>query len=138
MGLLGFGRKPVVGGVILSANRTHFLAAQRSYPPALAGKWELPGGKSEPGESPQNTLKRELMEELGIRVNVLERLSGSENVPNSDLRLQVWVVQLAGGTPRLIEGHRKIEWLSKETLNSVNWLPSNRRFVAQIPRFLAG
>lgn len=135
MGLFGSGRKPVVGGVVLSKDGATFLAAQRSYPPKLAGKWELPGGKSERGERPQNTLKRELMEELGIRVNVLRKLSGSENI-GDDLKLQVWVAQLVSGTPRLIEGHRQVKWLDASDLWSVDWLPSNRRFVQQIPQHL--
>lgn len=136
MGLFGSGRKPVVGGVVLSRDGATFLAAQRSYPPALAGRWELPGGKSNPGERPQDTLKRELMEELGIRVNVTQKLSGSVNVPNSELKLEVWVAQLTGGTPRLIEGHRQVKWLTKQQLWSVNWLDSNKGFVRQIPTFL--
>lgn len=136
MRLFGSGRKPVVGGVVLSKDGATFLAAQRSYPPKLAGKWELPGGKSEPGERPQDTLKRELMEELGIRVNVLRKLSGSENI-GDDLKLQVWVAQLTGGTPRLIEGHRQVKWLNASQLWAVDWLPSNRRFVQQIPQNLA-
>lgn len=136
MGLFGSGRKPVVGGVVLSRDGATFLAAQRSYPPALAGRWELPGGKSEPNERPQDTLKRELMEELGIRVNVLRKLSGSVNVPNSELKLQVWVAQLVSGTPRLIEGHKQVKWLNAAQLWSVNWLDSNKSFVRQIPDLL--
>lgn len=136
MGLFGSGRRPVVGGVVLSRDGATFLAAQRSYPPALAGRWELPGGKSEPSEKPQDTLKRELMEELGIRVNVLRKLSGAVNVPNSELKLQVWVAQHLNGTPRLIEGHRQIKWLTKDQLWSVNWLDSNKSFVRQIPDLL--
>lgn len=136
MSLFGSGRKPVVGGVILSPDGATFLAAQRSYPPALAGRWELPGGKSEPGEKPKDTLKRELMEELGIRVNVLRKLSGSVDVPNSELRLQVWVAQLVSGTPRLIEGHRQVKWLTASQLWSVNWLDSNKSFVRQVPTHL--
>jgi ADP-ribose pyrophosphatase len=136
MGLFGSGRRPVVGGVVLSRDGATFLAAQRSYPPALAGRWELPGGKSEPRERPQDTLKRELMEELGIRVNVLQKLSGSVNVPNSELKLQVWSAQLISGTPRLIEGHRQVRWLTVDELWSVNWLDSNKSFVRQIPNLL--
>jgi len=137
MGLFGSGRKPVVGGVVLSRDGATFLAAQRSYPPALAGRWELPGGKSEPRERPQDTLARELMEELGIRVNVLRKLDGSVNVPNSELKLQVWLAQLTGGTPRLIEGHRQVRWLTADQVWSVNWLDSNKSFVRQIPNLLS-
>lgn len=138
MGLFGIGgRKPVVGSVVLHRDGARFLAAQRNYPAALSGRWELPGGKSEPGETPQQTLRRELKEELGISVDVVRRLNGTVNVPNSNLRLQVWVVKHTGGTPRLIEGHSQIKWLTKAELWSVNWLDSNRGFVRQIPQFLA-
>ncbi len=137
MGLFGIGgRKPVVGAVILHRDGTRFLAAQRNYPAALKGRWELPGGKSEKGESPQQTLKRELREELGIDVSVGRQLNGTVNVPNSDLKLQVWVVHHTGGTPRLIEGHSQIKWLGKDNLWSVNWLDSNKGFIKQIPPYL--
>jgi 8-oxo-dGTP diphosphatase len=136
MGLFGIGRKPVVGAVILHRDGTRFLAAKRNYPAALTGRWELPGGKSEGNESPQATLRRELMEELGITVNVIKRLNGSVNVPNSDLRLQVWVVKHTGGAPRLIEGHSEIRWLTFHDMWDVNWLDSNERFVQQIPALL--
>lgn len=135
MGLFGSGRRTVVGSVILGHGGNKFLAAERSYPPALAGQWELPGGKSDPGEKPRDTIQRELMEELGIRVTVLRKLSGQQNI-GTDLRLQVWVVQLTGGTPRLIEGHRSVRWLDADTLWSVKWLKSNVKFVEQIPRHL--
>lgn len=138
MGLFGIGgRKPVVGSVVLHRDGTRFLAAQRNYPASLNGRWELPGGKSEPGESPQETLRRELKEELGINVTVVRALNGKVNVPNSDLKLEVWVVRHTGGTPRLIEGHSQIKWLTKDELWSVNWLDSNKSFVRQIPQHLA-
>lgn len=136
MGLFGGGRKPVVGSVILHRDGTRFLAAQRNYPAALAGRWELPGGKSERGETPPQTLRRELQEELGISVEVLARLNGTENIGTS-LKLEVWVVRHTGGTPRLIEGHSQIRWLTKDNLWSVNWLDSNKRFVRQVPQHLS-
>jgi 8-oxo-dGTP diphosphatase len=128
-------RKPVVGGVILSPDGTKFLAARRNYPPKLAGLWELPGGKSESGERPQDTLRRELREELGITVTVLKKLSGHADI-GDELRLQVWVARLTVGTPRLIEGHSQVKWLNVSTMWSVNWLTSNKKFVEQIPRHL--
>lgn len=139
MGLLNFGgRKPVVGSVVLHRDGTRFLAAQRNYPAALNGRWELPGGKPEQGEGPQTALKRELREELGIDVQVVRQLTGKVNVPNSNLKLQIWVVRHTGGTPRLIEGHSQIKWLTRDNLWSVNWLDSNKSFVRQIPPFLGG
>lgn len=135
MGLFGSGRKPVVGAVILHRTQSQFLAAKRNYPASLAGRWELPGGKSEGNESPQATLRRELQEELGIQVNVVRRLNGSANI-GKDLKLQIWVVKHTGGTPRLIEGHSEIRWLDLYSMWSVPWLDSNRSFLRQVPALL--
>ena len=64
----------MVAGAVLRPGR--LLAARRSAPPELAGRWELPGGKVEPGESPRQALVRELREELGIETEPLERIAG--------------------------------------------------------------
>lgn len=65
----------VVGGALCHDGR--LLAARRSAPPELAGRWELPGGKTEPGESVPEALVRELREELGVETQALERIPGS-------------------------------------------------------------
>jgi 8-oxo-dGTP diphosphatase len=64
----------VVAGAVYDQGR--LLAARRSAPPELAGRWELPGGKLEPGESGEQALVRELREELGVETEPLERIPG--------------------------------------------------------------
>ncbi len=62
----------VVAGAVIRDGRV--LLAQRTRPPELAGRWELPGGKAEPGESAEQALARELWEELGIEVRGADRI----------------------------------------------------------------
>lgn len=67
----------VVVGAALFDDGGRLLAARRSAPPELAGRWELPGGKVEPGERPDAALVRELREELGVDAETVERVPGS-------------------------------------------------------------
>lgn len=65
----------VVAAALQESGR--LLAARRSAPPELAGRWELPGGKVEPGEDPKRALVRELREELGIAAELVAPVPGS-------------------------------------------------------------
>lgn len=123
----------VVGGAVFDQGR--LLAARRSAPPELAGRWELPGGKAEPGETPQQTLVRELREELGVEVRPLERLPG-EWALKPGYVLQVWTAELCSGEPRPLEDHDELRWLTPDRVNEVDWLDEDRPAVAEAIRRL--
>lgn len=110
------------------------LAARRTSPPALAGRWELPGGKVEPGESPAEALARELKEELGIAATVVGWLDGSVPI-SDDLELRVAIVT-ADGEPEPIE-HDRLAWLAIDELQDVDWLDSDRPFLAHLRRVMS-
>lgn len=115
---------------------TLVLAGRRSSPADLAGRWELPGGKVEPGESPQAALHRELAEELGVTVRLGELLVG----PLDDgawqlrpgLRMLVWWAELATGTPSPLQDHDELRLLTRAQLHDIPWLSSNRDLVRAV------
>lgn len=118
--------KLVVGAAIVAAGR--LLAARRSTPPALAGLWEFPGGKVEPGESPEQALVRECDEELGVRIEV-GSLLGEVAVPVGILR--VYRASLVAGRPTARE-HAELRWLAADELFDVPWIPVDLELVQQL------
>jgi 8-oxo-dGTP diphosphatase len=120
----------VVGGAVvddLDRPRT-LLAARRTEPPRLAGGWELPGGKVEPGEEPLAALHRELAEELGVRVEVGSELIAPDGVgwllPPAH-RMRVWLVRVIEGVPAPIEDHDALRTLHPGEWLDVGWLPAD-------------
>ncbi|MER5765485.1 (deoxy)nucleoside triphosphate pyrophosphohydrolase [Streptomyces sp. NPDC002082] len=124
----------VVGGALCHEGR--LLAARRSAPPELAGRWELPGGKAEPGESVPEALVRELREELGVETEALERIPGEWPL-KPGLVLHVWTARLLSGDPLPLEDHDELRWLRPEELDSVDWLDQDRPAVAEAGRRLS-
>ena len=89
---------------------TTLLAARRTEPPHLAGRWELPGGKVEPGEDPVSALRRELAEELGVEIEVGEELPGPDGADGGwplppRHRMRVWLARIRSGDPAPLEVH---------------------------------
>ncbi|KOV23868.1 DNA mismatch repair protein MutT [Streptomyces sp. XY413] len=123
----------VVGGALCHEGR--LLAARRTAPPELAGRWELPGGKAEPGESVPEALVRELREELGVETEPLERIPGEWPL-KPGLVLHVWTARLLSGVPAPLEDHDELRWLGPEELESVDWLDQDRPAVAEAGRRL--
>lgn len=118
-------RKPVVGAAILRAGTV--LAARRTSPPATAGRWEFPGGKVEPGETPQAAIVREIGEELGCTIKVTGWLDGSALIGRS-YELTVATAIIIDGTPEPHE-HDALRWLTGDALDEVDWLDSDRPFL---------
>ncbi|WP_329040325.1 (deoxy)nucleoside triphosphate pyrophosphohydrolase [Streptomyces sp. NBC_00178] len=125
----------VVAGAVCDGGR--LLAARRSAPPELAGRWELPGGKLEPGESGEQALVRELREELGVEAQPLERIPGEWPL-NPGYVLRVWMVRLVSGEPRPLEDHDELRWLDAGEADTVDWLDQDRPAVAEAVRRLRG
>jgi 8-oxo-dGTP diphosphatase len=109
----------VVAGAVLDRGR--LLAARRSAPPELAGRWELPGGKVEAGETPEQALVRELQEELGIEARPLDRVPGQWPLKPGWV-LQVWTARLIEGEPHPLQDHDALSWLTAAELWDVPWL----------------
>ncbi|MFJ8859870.1 (deoxy)nucleoside triphosphate pyrophosphohydrolase [Streptomyces sp. NPDC102451] len=123
----------VVAGAVCDGGR--LLAARRSAPPELAGRWELPGGKLEPGESGEQALVRELREELGVEAEPLERIPGEWPLKPGYV-LRVWTVRLLSGEPSPLEDHDELRWLAPEETDTVDWLDQDRPAVAEAARRL--
>ncbi|MFD5034227.1 (deoxy)nucleoside triphosphate pyrophosphohydrolase [Streptomyces sp. NPDC058405] len=123
----------VVAGAVYDRGR--LLAARRSAPPELAGRWELPGGKLEPGEGPEGALVRELREELGVETQPVERIPGEWPLKPGFV-LQVWTARLLSGEPRPLEDHDELRWLGPDEIHTVDWLDQDRPAVAEAARRL--
>jgi 8-oxo-dGTP diphosphatase len=126
----------VVGAALFDGGR--LLAARRSAPAELAGRWELPGGKVEKGETPEAELVRELREELGVDAEVVERVPGEWPL-RSPYVLQVWSAVLRPGStaPRALQDHDALRWLGPDEIWHVDWLdqdvPAVRETLSRVP-----
>ena len=123
----------VVGAAIISGGR--LLAAQRIEPPELAGWWEFPGGKVEARESDEDALVRECREELGVEIEVGERVGGDWPM-RADLVMRVWTARIVSGEARPLEDHSAIRWLGPDELYDVAWLPADLPVVAELRKYL--
>lgn len=121
-------RKVVVAAAIVRGGRV--LAARRSGPPELAGRWELPGGKAEPGEPPRDALEREVAEELGCEIEVTAWLQGATPIGETH-ELRAAVARLVRGEPEPTE-HDRVRWLSAAELDDVDWLEPDRPFLPEL------
>ncbi|MFE1952742.1 (deoxy)nucleoside triphosphate pyrophosphohydrolase [Streptomyces sp. NPDC059524] len=119
----------VVVAAALYDSAGRLLAARRSAPPELAGRWELPGGKVEPGEPPERALVRELREELGVAAEPVARVPGEWPLKPGYV-LRVWRTRLLSGEPEPLEDHDALRWLEPDEVWSVDWLDQDVPAVA--------
>lgn len=123
----------VVGAAVVRDGRV--LAAQRGHPPSLAGRWELPGGGVEAGESEADALARECREELALAVTVRERLGPDVGLPDGRV-LHVHVCD-ADGEPTARE-HRALAWVDADGLARLDWLDADRALLGDLADLLGG
>lgn len=129
----------VSGAVILrtnpETNQKEIFATQRGYGDYKDG-WEIPGGKLEPGETPEECIVREIREELATEVRV-ERILGvvDYDYPSFHLTMHCILCTIVSGKLQLLE-HEAAKWVNKETLRSVDWLPADRLILDKIEELL--
>lgn len=129
----------VSGAVILrtnpETNQKEIFATQRGYGDYKDG-WEFPGGKLEPGETPEECIVREIREELATEVRA-ERILGvvDYDYPTFHLTMHCILCTIVSGKLQLLE-HEAAKWVNKETLRSVDWLPTDQLILDKIEELL--
>ena len=127
----------VVCGVIENA-AGEFLACLRPAGKHLGGLWEFPGGKVDPGESPETALARELMEELAVEVEVGPPLDAvTWNYPDRTILLRPFHCRITGGELRALE-HEKLHWCAPEYFYELEWAPADLPILREILRSRTG
>ncbi len=129
----------VSGAVILrtnpQTNKKEIFATQRGYGDYKDG-WEIPGGKLEPGETPEACIVREIREELATEIKA-EKILGvvDYDYPNFHLTMHCILCTIVSGELKLLE-HEAARWLTKETLRTVDWLPADQLILDKIEEIL--
>lgn len=112
----------VVAAIIQKENK--ILATKRGYGEFI-NMWEFPGGKIESGETKEQALVREIKEELNIEINVDKFAIDIEyQYPNFYLFMSCFMCSIKEGSIELLE-HNDGKWITKEELNTLNWLPAD-------------
>ena len=122
-----------VVAAIIHDDEGRIFATQRGYGDFKDG-WEFPGGKMEPGESPEDALKREIWEELETRI-VVERLVKTVEweYPKFFLKMHCFWCHIESGS-LILKEHEAARWLTKDRLNTVAWLPADQDVVEVIKK----
>ena len=124
----------VVAAVIRDHDR--IFSTQRGYG-EFKGGWEFPGGKIEAHETPQEAIKREIMEELDTEIRVGKYIDTIEyDYPNFHLSMDCFACELAENQEITLLEHENAKWLTSENLRSVNWLPADVDVLEKVEKLL--
>lgn len=115
----------IVVGAVIKDDMGYVLAALRSDRMSLPGMWEFPGGKVESGEEKNTALIREIHEELGCEIQVLEEIADvTHEYEEITVRLITYLAIIESGIPTARE-HERVEWVHIKELPSYNWAPAD-------------
>ena len=121
----------VVAAVIIRDDG-RILVTQRLADAHLGGKWEFPGGKIEEGETPQEALVREMMEELNVRIKVQELVEiVNYDYPDFHLTMHCFLCKIISGD-MILKEHTSARWLTKDHINEVDWLPADKDLIEKL------
>ena len=125
----------VVGAVIQRGSTV--FAARRNPERSAGGLWEFPGGKVEPGESPEDALTRELQEELSVDVLVGSFIDQSiGEVDGVTIELSCYAAVLAAEEPTESTDHDAMTWIELEDLDRLDWAPGDVPIIERLPEML--
>lgn len=120
-----------VVAAIIHDEEGRIFATQRGYGPMKDG-WEFPGGKMEPGETPEEALKREIWEELETKIEVEQLFETIDyDYPDFHLTMHCYICKVESGKLTLKE-HEAARWLTKEQLCNIDWLPADRSIISRL------
>ena len=127
----------VVAAIICNdmERKNKIFATARGYGD-LKGGWEFPGGKVEPDETPQQALKREIMEELSTEIKIGELIDTIEyDYPTFHISMDCFWAEVITGQLELKEAEAA-KWLTKDQLESVAWLPADITLIDKIRQYM--
>jgi mutator protein MutT len=122
-------------GIVVRTGK--ILICQRRAGDFYGGFWEFPGGKCEPGETPEQCLHRELQEEIAIKVNCRQALTQIEHdYPGKRVRLHPYLCDHVEGEPQLLQC-QAVQWIDVQDLPNHAFPPANEPLIKEVMQILS-